>query len=38
VMIVAGGVWLQRAARSGGIRREPGEPGEAAPAAAPSTA
>ncbi len=38
VMIVAGGVWLRRAAQSGGIRRAPDEPGEPAPAAAPSTA
>ena len=34
-MMIAGGVWLWRAARSGGIRREGGDP---AAAAAPSTA
>jgi len=38
VMIVAGAVWLRRAAQSGGIRRAPDEPGDAASAAAPSTA
>lgn len=35
LMIGAGGIWLWRAARSGGIRRQDGE---RAPAAAPSTA
>ncbi len=38
VMIVAGGEWLRRAARAGGIRRERDDSGEAAPAAAPSAA
>jgi phosphatidylglycerol:prolipoprotein diacylglycerol transferase len=38
VMIVAGGVWLSRAARSGGIRRESHESAQAASSAAPSTA
>jgi phosphatidylglycerol:prolipoprotein diacylglycerol transferase len=36
-MLAGGGVWLWRAARTGGIRREPGDP-EPAPAAAASAA
>jgi phosphatidylglycerol:prolipoprotein diacylglycerol transferase len=37
-LMVAGSVWLVRAARSGGLRRTDGGGGDPFPAAAPSTA